>query len=401
MNSVFSSLGYKTMLSAFALVLSVGIVGCGSNDSSAPDFTVSDIEGNWSVEGISFALTGNPFGDANFKGWNHMDSSGNGIGGYFESSSGLAAPLSSGSMSVKDNGEINGTVVAAEIYDIDFNSGKMDSSKDFIVWVDTSTDMGSIGLGVSVKRGGTFGTSDLEGKWYLFGPSVGTEQGSSAETLWGSFELDKNGNISDGNITTSNGLTVSSKRGAFAINESGDINGIITASDKEEDLNVSFDSGKMVLSKNIMFMTSETGNPPNSYQWISAVKSADNVNLADFEGKWYLYGVSMGSMLGKLTITGYIDVDKEGKITNGVYNSTGEQTGLQPLPAQMLSGTMHFEKGGNIVGTAIAYINTGSQEINTTVTIKNGRLSTTKDVAIMVTNDSIGEDAFLIGIKGK
>ena len=150
-------------------------------------------------------------------------------------------------------------------------------------------------------------------------------------------------------------------------------------------------------------MTSETGIPLNSNELIAAVKSVEGTinNLLDLKGKWYLYGVSMGSTFGKLTISGYMDVDAEGKITDGVYISRGEETGLQPLPAQILSGEMYFENDGTIGGSVEANINTGSQEVNTTITLKYGRLSAAKDVALIVTDDDLGENAFMIGIKGK
>lgn len=402
------NLGSKSKLAALSLVFALGMTGCGGGGGggdgggSTPEFTVSDVEGNWTAKAISFALTGNPSGDGTFIGGINFDASGNVFEGYFEDSSGLQLPISSGAVSMQDNGEFNGTIEAAGQFVFDVYSGKMAPSKEIIVWTDTSTDIGSIDLGVAVKEGGTFATSDLQGKWYLFGPSVGADLGSPEGTIWGAFELDENGSVTDANISTSDGLSFSATGGAIAINSEGELNGTITASFGGQNFIVSVDSGKMELSKNIMFMTSETGSPLNSNELITAVKSAVGTEFttADLEGTWYLHGVSMGSTFGKLTITGNMDVDKDGNITNGVYIATGEETGLQPLPAQILSGEMHFNNDGSIVGSAVASINTGSEEINSTITMQDGRLASTKDVAIMVTDDDLGENAYIIAIKG-
>lgn len=403
MGQTIGFLGKRSVLATLALGFTLLMTGCSSDGDggSTPDFSVSDFDGNWSMHGISFGLPGS--GDYNLKGLVSLDGSGKVVGGDFATSDGLEAPLTGGSLVMQENGEFNGTIVIAGQFNLDLYSGKMNPSKNILVGVDLSEDIASNGLGALIKNGGTFATSDLKGKWYMFGPSVGGELGSPEGTVWGTFELDENGSVTDGIISTSDGLSVSAAGGTIAMNSAGEVNGTITAEFATNELNVTVDSGKMDPSKSIMFMTSETGAPLNSNELIAAVKSVGgtiNTTLA-LKGKWYLYGVSMGSTFGKLTITGYMDVDAEGKVTDGVYISRGEETALEPLPAQILSGEMHFENDGTIGGRVVANINTGSQEINTTITLKSGRLSAAKDVAVIVTDDDLGENAFMIGIKGK
>lgn len=75
MRSLTSVLGYKSVLfTALAVSFMLFFTACGggggdgSTTPPTPDFTASDLEGNWSMHGVSFAFTGSPLGDGTFKG---------------------------------------------------------------------------------------------------------------------------------------------------------------------------------------------------------------------------------------------------------------------------------------------------------------------------------------------
>lgn len=395
-------LGAKSALASCALASTLLITGCsGGGGGSAPDFTVSDFDGNWSLQGISFALLGNEHGDGNLKGWITLNSSGDVLDGNFTNSNDREAALSGGSVSMNENGEFNGTAVAEveEIAsNIDIYSGKMAPSKELFAWVQTSSYIGTNDLGAAVKQGGTFTTSDLQGKWYMFGPSVGGELDSPEGTVWGKFELNTGGNVDSGEITTSDSMNISAVSGTIKITRNGEVNGTIKANSDGEDLNITVNSGKMAPSKNLMLMTTHTSQPLNSNELIAAVKSGEGAiyNPVDLKGRWYLHGVSMGSMSGKSTVSGYMDVDADETITGGVYISTGED--LLPIQAQILSGEIYIDINEKVVKGAFQ-MKTG--DVDTNVTITYGRVSTSKDVALMVTKDALGKNAFVIAIKGE
>lgn len=305
-----------------------------------------------------------------------------------------------------DNGEFNGTIVAAGPSGpatLNINGGKMASSKDILVFVETSTDMGSVDLGTVVKQGGTFATSDLAGTWHLFGPSVngGAFGGATEGTIWGTFELDANGGIIGGDISTSDDMNMSAVGGALVMNSDGELTGTITASVQGQEFNVTVDSGKMDPSKNIIFMTDQTGQPINSNELIVAVKSGGTFVTSDMGGKWHLYGVSTSGALGKLTVMGSIEQDVSGKATDGSLSFRGELSGLQPVPATIIpGGTLALSGNGELSGTGDMTIQTPQGDQNSTMTIVSGKMTPSKKMSVWVLKTDDGQNGFVISIKG-
>ena len=395
---------YKSVLfTALVVSFTFFLAGCGGGSSDSPipitpDFTVSDLDGKASMHGISLGLQGS--GDGNFKGWLDM-TSGNIIGGYFANSKGLEAPLTGGSISVKETGEFSGTAVAAGQYNYDVYSGKISQSKDIFVWVDTSADVGTNDLSMAIKEGGTYATSDLAGTWHMFGTSVngGAFGGDSEGTLWGSYDINANGNMDGGSLSTSDDIDMSVVGGTLAMNSDGYINGTVTVF-AGQDFDVTFDSGKMDPSKNIMFITTQT--EIGSSELMVLVKGGGTFSTADMEGKWYLHGVSMGGDFGGLAISGSLEQDASGKVIDGDYSLVGEATGLQPIPATFTpGGTMALNASGELSGSIDVTIHgTPQGDIHSTITIVSGKMAPSKNIVVFVVKTSIGQNALMISIKG-
>jgi hypothetical protein len=403
MGNASLSLGTKSVLASGALALTLLTAGCsGGGGGSAPDFIISDFDGNWSVQGLSFAFQSNAFGDGNLKGWITPDASGNVLDGNLTNSNGLETAMNGGSLVMNENGEFNGTVAAQSNgteHNFDIYSGKMAPSKELFAWVDTSSGVGtnidSNDLVVAIKRGGTFFTADLQGTWYLFGASVGDV--SPEGTVWGKFALDASGNVASGEISRSDDTNLTATGGKINLADAGEVSGTVTTRYLTEDLNITVNSGKMAPSKNLIIMTSHSNQSLDSNELIAALKSGGGTiySPVDLEGRWYLHGVSMDSVPDKQTISGYMDVNAHERITGGVYISTGED--LQPIEAQILSGEIRIDENEKVVkGTVLV-----QSDVNTTITITYGRVSTTKDVAAMVTEDTLNVNAFVIAIKGE
>ena len=146
-------------------------------------------------------------------------------------------------------------------------------------------------------------------------------------------------------------------------------------------------------------MVSQTAFGSN--ELIAAVKSGGTFAASDLAGKWYTYGVSTGGALGKQTITGFIEQDVSGKVTDGGLSFIGELSGLQPVTATVApGGTLALNGSGELSGLANATIHTPGGDVNSTMTILSGKMAPSKNMSFWVFKTDDGQDGFVISVKG-
>jgi len=246
---------------SLAILLSVFLTACGDGDgtSVSPDFSSSDLSGTWYIYGASSGGTS----EGTIRGTVVLNSSGQVTGGSYNHSDGTVASLTGGAITINGSGVISGSVTTDIGVDISIASGKMDSSKNILSFVD-STNYDEFDLITAIKSEGTFTTSDLSGMWYIYGASSG---GTSEGTIRGTVVLNSSGQVTGGSYNHSDGTVASLTGGAITINGSGVISGSVTT---DIGVDISIASGKMDSSKNILSFVDSTNY--DEFDFIFAVK---------------------------------------------------------------------------------------------------------------------------------
>jgi hypothetical protein len=119
------------------------------------------------------------------------------------------------------------------------------------------------------------------------------------------------------------------------------------------------------------------------------------------EGKWYMYGVSTGGLSGKTTVTGSLQQDAAGQVIDGSLSFVGESSGLQPVPATVIpGGTLALDVNGELSGSSHSTTHTPQGDVNSTMTITSGKMAPSKNMSIWVLKTDVGQNGFVISIKG-
>jgi len=237
----------KKLLSGIVFSLVMMMAVCGFSQT----FNTSDLEGTW----YAYLSETNPaLGTYWLYGNFTVDNSGGIIGGSYTAPDGTTVSVTGGQMSVDNNGIISGTITAEGDVTGTFPNGKLDQSKTIVSFVGADTN-GSLDLGVAIKAGGTFSTSDLEGTWYVYlsetNPALGTYW------LYGNFTVDNSGGITGGSYTTPDDTTVSVTGGQMSVDNNGIIFGTVTG---EGGFTGTFPNGKLDQSKTIVSFVGADNN---------------------------------------------------------------------------------------------------------------------------------------------
>ncbi|NIO20072.1 MAG: hypothetical protein GTN76_04840 [Candidatus Aenigmarchaeota archaeon] len=173
-------------------------------------FSTGDMQGSWNFHTICGA------DDPNFLGWIRgdmtIDAAGNITSSLYHSSSGGTGTVPIGPFSVDASG-----IVTAQ--NDPTTEGVMSIDKDLVVRTRGTPPIACIT--VSLRAGGTFSTSDLEGTWSFQFLKVGDAPIQVNRWERGTIVLDANGNVTSGSYIDSDGSSGALDPGPFSISSSG------------------------------------------------------------------------------------------------------------------------------------------------------------------------------------
>ena len=187
--------------------------------------------------------------------------------------------------------------------------GVMTLDKNFFVVTDTWSTSGNseYAIGIFVKGGGTFSTSDLAGTWHGHALCTGDLNGWDVSTA--TINSSGRANISWHNSAGDSGTDVVQ----LYINSAG----IITAQDAPKA------HGVMSQDKNLLIITDTWDTSGNGeYALIIYVKSSTNFLTSDLEGTWSGHALATGGWNGWEVLTSTID--SSGKATTTWIDSDGD-----------------------------------------------------------------------------
>lgn len=120
--------------------------GGGGGSSSQPAFSTSDLSGTWYIYGASSGGSS----EGTIRGTVIMNASGQITGGSYTHSDGTVATLTGGTVAIDGSGVLSGTATTNIGVTITVTSGKMNSAKTMLSFVD-STNLGELDLVIAIK----------------------------------------------------------------------------------------------------------------------------------------------------------------------------------------------------------------------------------------------------------
>lgn len=231
--------------------------------TSAPIYSLSDLDGSWFLHGLYAGDTANSFG------WQSLTlviSNGNWQSLDQVNWEGTKAD-DSGSMAISTDGvTVNG----------DYN-GIMNNDRNIIVATGTSYE-GTPGLSVSIKSTETFSPSDIAGTWQAHILHVG-EGSNGNRWTHATWTIDSNGNTNSSNLVSSLAGMGNFTNGALTI----DTQGVVTADNLH---------GAMSPDKNFMVLTHNDSDATSAYyDMIVLTRTGETFTQDDLTGDWVMHAL--------------------------------------------------------------------------------------------------------------
>ena len=354
----------------FSIVMMMAVCGFAQN------FNISDLAGTWHAYIME---TNQAAGTYWIYGSFTIDSSGNITGGTYKAPDGTTVAVTGGQVSLDNNGVMTGELTAEGGLTGSFPSGKMDSNKTVISFVGADSN-GSLDLGVAIKAGGSFSTSDLAGTWHAY--IMETNQAAGTYWIYGSFTIDSSGNITGGTYKAPDGTTVAVTGGQVSLDNNGVMTGELTA---EGGLTGSFPSGKMDSNKTVISFVGADSN--GSLDLGVAIKAGGSFSTSDLAGTWHAYIMETNQAAGTYWIYGSFTIDSSGNITGGTYKAPDGTT------VAVTGGQVSLDNNGVMTGELTA-------EGGLTGSFPSGKMDSNKTVISFVGADSNGSLDLGVAIKG-
>ncbi len=194
-------------------------------------FAIGDLEGTWHFFHLGDLTTGNlPFWA---RGTVTLNSGGAITGGTVTDSEGGSTSTVNGAVSQNVGGVGSGSIVftypGPTVVSVVISEFKMDTNKTFATGVTVEGPSPNVlrGLFVLIKAGGSFSTSDLDGRWsfHIFGDST---EANSPRWEYGTIAFDASGNVTGGTSIGSDGTSDTFSGGTLSVNSSGVISGTVS-----------------------------------------------------------------------------------------------------------------------------------------------------------------------------
>ncbi|MEA3548818.1 MAG: hypothetical protein U9R66_14305 [Thermodesulfobacteriota bacterium] len=372
----------------------VGLLLFGQVSVFAEDFNTSDMEGTWYL----FDTTVNPATLDVYWTYGEMeaDASGKILSGSYQDPLGNTFAVTDGNIMLDNKGVMSGTasvdmgpgVTATAI----FPHGKIDQAKTngayvTLMTVDGSSDPPSMGAGFSIKGGGTFAKTDLEGDWHAYSAIIDVVAG---QVFWvyGTFSVDAAGTVTadpDSYYTPFATATVTG--GTLTLDTDGKISGIINITYENPpgtEVNSSsvLAAGKMDQSKTTGTYVAHNLNADSlpdllSLETTNLVKAGGAFTSDDNVGDWYTYGLAIDPVTPAVFWSrGQFHIDSSGNTTGSWFFPDG-------TVIKNTGGTMSTDSKGVFTGDFT--LDTGD-----TLTIRNGKSAEGKTQGALVSTTTSG-----------
>lgn len=338
----------------------------------AENFNTSDLEGTWYL----FDTTVDPSNTTSPVFWTYgefvSNASGTVLSGSYFAPDGSEFTVIDGKMMIDKKGvmsgvatvDMGGGITATAM----FPHGKLDGAKTNGSLVSLMTVAGAavpnMGIGSFIKDGGTFMQADLEGEWHGQVTLIHSTLGPTS--VYGIFNIDKDGNVISGSYSAPSGITVTVIPAGSELVMDGDgfVSGIVVlsiddGSGSPETVFSIIARGKMDQKKRAAsFVTLDVTDPNDP---VNTLLSLTNINLVknggsfadtDLAGDWYTYSLVIEpSTPAVYWIRGQYRTDNSGNISNGFYkgpdgtviNTTGGAVSLDNEGE--ISGNINMEGG--------------------------------------------------------
>jgi len=231
--------------------------------SSAPIYSLSDLDGSWFLHGLYAGDTANSFG------WQSLTLVvGNGNWQSLDQVNWEGSKADdSGTMSISTDG-----VTVNEAY-----NGIMNDDRNIIVATGTSYE-GTPGLSVSIKSTEAFSPSDIAGTWQAHILHVGEGSNGNGWT-YATWTIDSNGNTKSSNLVSSLAGIGNFTNGALTIN----VQGIVTADNIH---------GAISPDKNFIVLThSDSDGTSAYYDMIILTRTGAAFTQDDLTGDWVMHAL--------------------------------------------------------------------------------------------------------------
>jgi hypothetical protein len=306
----------------YAVVFSLA-AGCGGAASKKTLYQQSDLEGSWKMNGFMK----NNYGDWNTYGFVTIDTSGNILGGGATNFGIDKQQVSGGFLKITPEGSVTGTIDFF-LPDTDTNQtqtvyrGQMAGEENVLVHASDFT-VGRKGIGMLVKKNGSFTSSDLEGTWVFPLDGVFTvsldSSGIITHCSYNSFKSSPE--ECNGNVT---------------ITPEGDIAGELETV-QERPVKIWFE-GQMPSSKNSMLVAGSISTRFGGMATL-AIKRKGAFSSADITGTWNIFIAAYDDAL-----YGTININSSGMVIGGDWKSIRGKAGT--FKPSELSVTGHGDVSG-------------------------------------------------------
>lgn len=336
------------------------VVGCGGSSLKKITFSQVDTVGYWKM--VSLGMGGNGYG------YLTVQSPGEVSGGAVTNFGVDSQEFRGGTLNLTEQGAVSGSV---DTFLPDSNTfekyviynGQITQDRDTIVYAG-DFPVSNKGIGIIMKRGHGFNTSDLKGTWLI--------------PLEGIFTISVNeyGAVSDCKFLAEVGI--GGCNGNFSIAQDGTISGQLeTVNGRNFTTNF---SGQMGHSKNTMILA---GDISTSFEGMAtlAIKREGNFSLSDRKGNWKFFRVAPGG-----ASYGIVVIDGSGTVTGGSWTGKGTTSGT------FTGGTISVTPLGGILG----YITTSAGD---TYTVIDGQMGPGRELIGISDRDNSGRSGVVILVK--
>jgi len=342
------------------------IAGCGEKQSKKISFSQTDADGYWEMIGFGDTFHQRVF---NQQGFLILNNSGDVITGEITDFGVDSKIFTGGAVSITSRGSATGSIESFlddtnEYLNYTVHDGQMTFNKDVIVYAG-DFPVSNKGVGILVKRSGTFTGFDLEGDWVFPLEGVFT------------VSVDHSGAVTGCSILSDKG-TSGICSGTLSITSEGVVSGQIKAVNGRA-YQIKF-NGRMDSGKNIM---SFAGGLQGRFEGLAtfAVKRDGTFSLSDGRGNWKIFVTDTQD-----TVYGTIMLEDSGKISGGNWSTVRKGSGT------FTGGTLLISQQGDVSGL----INTSA---GNTYTIIGGQASSAGDFIGGLLKDSSGIYRVMVLVK--
>lgn len=348
----------------YAIVFSLA-AGCGGATSKKIAYQQSDLEGSWKMNGFIKST----YGDFASYGFLTIDASGNILDGGATNFGVDKQKVTGGTLDITPEGSVTGHI---DFFMGDTNSnekqmvhrGQMTGEKNILVHASDFTTSRK-GIGMIVRKHGSFTSSDLEGTWVLPIDGIFT------------VSIDNSGLITQCSFHPFTGSPEECS-GTISITPEGDISGEIETANKRP--LITLFEGQMPSSKNSMVLAGSISSRFGGMAAL-AIKKTGTFSSSDIEGTWNIFISAYNDAL-----YGTVDINSSGMVIGGEWKSlTGKEGTFR-------AGELAVAGHGNVSGG----LDTSTGD---TYTLMGGQINPAMNLSGIIGRDAAGRYGMVILVR--